>query len=1011
MKNKGQVTPVPRVEIHTSMGGSPNGYGGGNSAKGLRNPVLNFNHCKKKRKKKEKRPIKLRCGTWNIQGWRTKDKEVLEEFQRMDIDILIISETKKKGNGTETVDGIFHCWSGVQKQERAKAGIGILMKAKWIKPIKTWEPINERIIKLVVEMYGREFVVLGVYGPTEDSPTNEKDIFMETLQEQIETVKANQELIIAGDLNGRTGKRMNDSTVGPYGEDLTNENGERLIELCEFNNLRITNGFYRHKDIHKYTWTQEKRKLKSIIDYIITNNNSKMSIKDVRVKRGAECGTDHKLLIAEIELPWNWKKHIRPETNRKAENKETKFKIYLLQDESIRHLYQNRLDQKLVEFRFENLTETYEHVKKCIKEAALEALGEEETRTQHKSNFTEDTKECIKEKKLLYQKYLSTKKDDDLEKYKQKNREVKQRTTKEKNEIWERTCIRIEQYLGGTKSSESWKVLKSLRGNTKEKVHINHITEQQWEQYYKDLLTENRTNFTESAEEQISNNQTQVDVSMKELREAIKTIKNNKSAGPGGIAPELIKYGSEKLFRIILQMLQKAINGEELPTEWTSAYITSIFKKGDRRKCENYRGISVISSFGRLYGKVIKNKLEENIKDKIGDDQAGFTAGRSCIDQIYTVQQVIEKKRAKNRAIHCAFIDLKKAYDSVPRAKLWKAMKELNIPQQLIIAVKNMYKNNVVAVKVGNKIGNNFKTTKGLLQGCSTSPTLFKLFIEQVLTPWKMKCEGMGIPVRDSFLYTLSFADDQVVMAQDEEDLSFMVRKLEEEYTKNGLEINLKKTEYLATTEEEVRDLEVDENRQIKGTDKFKYLGFLISKNGTTEGEISNRLGQTRTCIRQLNPVLWDRHITKHTKTIIFQTIVRSIMTYGAENWILNKKYKNKVTATEMEYWRRSCRVTKMDRIRNEEIKRRMGINDDVLGYIEEKRLSWYGHVRRTDRNRWISKVTEWSPIGRRKRGRPRRSWRDEVDEAMERRNLQDGEWQDRDEWRQWLKTGRQRQL
>ena len=106
--------------------------------------------------------------------------------------------------------------------------------------------------------------------------------------------------------------------------------------------------------------------------------------------------------------------------------------------------------------------------------------------------------------------------------------------------------------------------------------------------------------------------------------------------------------------------------------------------------------------------------------------------------------------------------------------------------------------------------------------------------------------------IRDS-LYTLCFADDQVVIAQDEEDLSYMVRKLNEEYTKMGLEINIKKTEYLAIRDEETTDLEVDENVKIRGTDKFKYLGFTLSKQGTTEEEIKSRLGQTRTGIRQLH--------------------------------------------------------------------------------------------------------------------------------------------------------------
>lgn len=127
------------------------------------------------------------------------------------------------------------------------------------------------------------------------------------------------------------------------------------------------------------------------------------------------------------------------------------------------------MDQKLQEFRYESIEETYEHVKTCIKEAAGEALGEEEVKQyRYKIRLKETTEECIKEKKKLYNKWLSTKHQDDLEAYRQKNREVKRLVAKDKNEKWEETCMNIEQYIGGTRNSKSWKVLKVLTKNTKD---------------------------------------------------------------------------------------------------------------------------------------------------------------------------------------------------------------------------------------------------------------------------------------------------------------------------------------------------------------------------------------------------------------------------------------------------------------------------------------------------------------------------------------------------------------
>lgn len=156
-------------------------------------------------------------------------------------------------------------------------------------------------------------------------------------------------------------------------------------------------------------------------------------------------------------------------------------------------------------------------------------------------------------------------------------------------------------------------------------------------------------------------------------------------------------------------------------------------------------------------------------------------------------------------------------------------------------------------VKTVNNYSNEFKTTSGLLQRYSTSLTLFKIILEQILRPWKSKCEDMWIPIRDSFFYTLNLAEDQVVPAQNEdEDLAYLLRKLEQEYKKNVLEIN----QAIPNTTEPLNNLEIDENKDIKDTEKCNYLGFAISYNRMTEQEITCRSAEARTWIKQMNGVL-----------------------------------------------------------------------------------------------------------------------------------------------------------
>ncbi|XP_030766854.1 uncharacterized protein LOC115890691 [Sitophilus oryzae] len=120
----------------------------------------------------------------------------------------------------------------------------------------------------------------------------------------------------------------------------------------------------------------------------------------------------------------------------------------------------------------------------------------------------------------------------------------------------------------------------------------------------------------------------------------------------------------------------------------------------------------------------------------------------------------------------------------------------------------------------------------------------------------------MGILLNDSILYTLCFADDQIILAQDYEDLEYMTRKLIEKYNKWGLEVNLKKTEYMCIGGEQQNIILEQQQQEIKHCQKYKYLGMHITTLGSLDEEIKFRNNQGRQAIRQLNSILWDKAVS-----------------------------------------------------------------------------------------------------------------------------------------------------
>lgn len=185
-----------------------------------------------------------------------------------------------------------------------------------------------------------------------------------------------------------------------------------------------------------------------------------------------------------------------------------------------------------------------------------------------------------------------------------------------------------------------------------------------------------------------------------------------------------------------------------------------------------------------------------------------------------------------------------------------------------------------------------FPVTKRLRQGCCISPTLFKIY--DALKIWKGKVHGMGIQLTDRSLYTLQFADDQVVLANDKYDMEYMIQKLIEEYSKWGLSVNTRKTEYLCVGGE-LDNLELDDGQQITGCQEYRYLGVIFTSDGTNKQEINIRISKARKAISIINGILWNKNITKKIKDSIYETLVKSSLLFGSETWRVTEDYKKKL--------------------------------------------------------------------------------------------------------------------
>ena len=145
--------------------------------------------------------------------------------------------------------------------------------------------------------------------------------------------------------------------------------------------------------------------------------------------------------------------------------------------------------------------------------------------------------------------------------------------------------------------------------------------------------------------------------------------------------------------------------------------------------------------------------------------------------------------------------------------------------------------------------------------------------------------------------------------------------------------------------------------------------------------------------------MMWGKKIPQKLKCKIYKTVIRPPLLYGAEYWTLGKREEKLVTKTEMRMLRRIVGVTLWDKERNETIRAKCGVADITLK-LREASLRWFDHVERRDDEEEIKQALERQVERKRRRGRPRKRWRDRVAEDMEAVGVTRMDVVDRKQWR-----------
>ena len=460
------------------------------------------------------------------------------------------------------------------------------------------------------------------------------------------------------------------------------------------------------------------------------------------------------------------------------------------------------------------------------------------------------------------------------------------------------------------------------------------------------------------------------------FRRAIERLKRGKATGVCGIQGEVLKAGGETIVQWLYVIFNMVWETGKAPVDWQKAVLVAVHKKGSRKLCKNYRGISLLSVPGKVFARILDTRLRQVTESQVMEEQAGFRAERGCSDHIFVMRQLAEKTIEKASKMYAAFIDLEKAYDKVWREDLWKTLGKYGVSGRLLKAVKSLYEKSEAMVKVEGELTESFEMRQGVRQGCPLSPWLFNVFLDGVAREARAQFKG-GVCLDNCTMQLLMFADDTVLLAQTEEDLQHNVNKFSEAVKRHRLVINTEKTTTMVFSRQQEVDCKVEiEGQILTNVRKQTYLGVILSENGSLECEVENRIGAALSAAGAVKSQVWEScELSRSAKMVVYNAMIVPTLTYGAESWVLKEREKQRVQAVEMRVLRKIAGVCRTDHVRNEVIREQLG-QEGIVDKVCRKREAWKTKVEEK-RGSVTEMVMSGMVPGKRPRGRPRKRWSD----------------------------------
>ena len=942
-----------------------------------------------------------------MQSLQTEDRlrQLLAELETLrKWDAVLLTETWRelKEEQFVTRDGhLFMAFGGTKGQK----GVAIILHRRWTHSMGKFCPVSERVCYVDLSTGPKKLTLISVYMPHGSCPNNEVEQTYAILTQTIKQARrAGRIAVICGDWNAVTGKRLvaeDPGVIGDYGAGARNARGAWMVQWSVCEKMTIINTQFE-KDLSRQ-WTYYKGYATRQLDYASIDQTEFALVEDAEASDDIATGIDHRAVKVVLQLP-----AIGKVAGKKLVRKQSRSTLNWEPNDA--RVYQKQLEARMSEdasgdgsLLQKALAEKCTELEQMLADVARECQMCEQSAKLEKEKLSKKAKSLIAERRQVRSRGFV-----------ENGRTVKQISKDLQREL--RACDRLHKRHKIATILEEFKGLKKIAfvKNNEKKQRLTSVQNEKGEiQYDRQEIVDVFASFYETlyakrgagAERSqlrpnTSSNHQILAITGQEVEKQLMSMKNGKAADSVGIVAEMVKVGGKRLQEALADLFNEVLlENAAPPAEWKHTRIKVLLKKGDPQIPGNYRPISILSIFYKLFSRILHQRLKVYLEPQQCVDQAGFRAGFNCDDHLLTLVLLYEKLNEQNLDLWIAVVDFEKAFDSVSHESIWETLHSQNVPTEYIEVLQRLYEGQTGQI-VADRSSRSFPLERGTKQGDPLSPALFNAVLEHVMRTikCKWKAQKFGINVDTEMLNNLRFADDLLLIGSSRAQVRHMLEDLAAEAAKVGLKLHMGKTKIL-TTRGDRRGCLAQSYVEILGekvevlpaAEGILYLGRMVNFSSFHDAEIDNRISRGWAAFGKFKNELCCKHYPLKHRMKLFDATVSATVLYGSGTWTMTKDRESTLRTNMRRMLRKIHGCPR--KLQNEEdreswvewIVRATHTVENVMqsmkmvGWVEAqiiRKQLLAKRIRNSTDDRWSKRLLSWQPDkGFRRVGRPCTTW------------------------------------